>query len=226
MDTDDNGGWHLNNEMLRQYDKSGAADQLQWGFNGKIRLILQAAKLEHMMIDYYADNKHRHWTEPDNPKWAKFSKKYYGLPQYDEDYTGHPDNIHLHDYYNGEGGEMTKDFFDLKYRNKLRKGLVLRPDDEAGKARYLATLKDMRDHPEAYEWGDLSAYPEDSSIYLDTEHGKDGEDRTAPDGYKSHKMGDFDDVEKKQAKPTEEDYPIPGKEDGPKLTIMGTQSSV
>ena len=221
LDLDENGSLHLNNELLKQYRTKGAGDtRMEWGFDEDVRTRFENVGLEHMFIDYYADNKHRHWEEPDNPKWNKFSKKYYGLPQYEEDYTGHPDNIHLHDYFNGNGGYMSLDYFNLKYRNKLKKGLVLAPDDEAGKAEYLSTLKKMRDHPEEYEWGDLSAYPEDLTMYRDTESFKDGEDRFAADGYKNDRERKKESKESEKAKPTEEDS-SPEEDDGPKLSIMG-----
>ena len=165
MDHDNNGKWHLNNEILKQH--RGTGDPLAYGFDHSIRLMLESGYMEHMFINYYADNKHRHWEEPDNPKWNKFSKKYYGLPQYEDDYTGHPDNIHLHDVYNTMEPLVSEEYFMQKYRNRQKKGLVLKTDDEEAKAQYLATLKDMRDKPEDYEWGDVGSYPDNPAYYND-----------------------------------------------------------
>ena len=165
IDHDNNGAWHLNHEMLNQY--KGDTGFANWGFNEDIRLFMEANYMEHMFINYYADNKHRHWEEPDNPKWNTFSKKYYGLTQYEDDYTGHPDNVHLHEVFNTRTPRFTDEFFMQKYRNKLKKGLVLRQDDEESKAKYLNTLKEMRDSPEDFEWGDIGSYPDNPAYYHD-----------------------------------------------------------
>ena len=59
------------------------------------------------------------------------------------------------------------DYFMQKYRNRHKKGLVLKTDDEEAKAQYLATLKEMRDKPEEYEWGDVGSYPDNPAYYND-----------------------------------------------------------
>lgn len=185
IDHDNNGAWHLNNEMLAQY-KSGSGLGT-WGFDDNIRLYMEANYIEHMFINYYADNKHRHWEEPENPKWNTFSKKYYGLPQYEDDYTGHPDNVHLHEPFNSRTPKISEEYFMQKYRNKLKKGIVLRTDDEESRAKYLDTLKEMRDSPEDFEWGDIGSYPDNPAYYHDVgiqeQVRKNLEDQDKPDDY-------------------------------------------
>ena len=74
-----------------------------------------------------------------------------------------------------------------KFRNKLKKGIVLRTDDEESRAKYLDTLKEMRDSPEDFEWGDIGSYPDNPAYYHDVgiqeQVRRNLEDQDKPDDY-------------------------------------------